>query len=142
MHLLISLLPLQSADLLFLVVLASSTSTYVKALTLRGASRHSNDGEASTGPLKVFLLAGQSTRVGRGSVEHLKLLNDGKSDGPDCPCEYQTFWNGTQYNDRRGKPTPGTGFGTRNYLFRPELGFGWILGDEMNETVVGGWRNE
>lgn len=96
-------------------------------------------------PLKVFILAGQSNMVGMASLHHLELLVHGMSDGGNCPCEYQTLWNGTgfrerddvymQYGERKGKLTPGTGFASKNN-FGPEVGFGWVMGDAMDETIV------
>jgi hypothetical protein len=64
--------------------------------------------------------------------------------------EYRRLWNGTafierddvymKYNSRQGKLTAGTGFGEPDNFnqFCPELGFGWTIGDaiEDNETVV------
>ena len=97
------------------------------------------------GSLKVFILAGQSNMVGMASLEHLRLLINGTSDGGNCPCEYQTLWNGTgfverddvfmRYNARKGRLTAGTGFAADN-RFGPELGFGWEMGDALDETFV------
>jgi hypothetical protein len=95
-------------------------------------------------PMKVFLLAGQSNMVGMASIEHLKLLVNESDSNTN---EYRRLWNGTafierddvfmKFNDRQGKLTAGTGFGAPD-RFGPELGFGWTIGDAMeeNETVV------
>lgn len=99
----------------------------------------------SAPPTKVFLLAGQSNMVGMASMKHLQLLVN-ESDSSDN--EFRRLWNGTafierddvymKFNDRQGKLTAGTGFGSPNN-FGPELGIGWTIGDAMmenNETVV------
>lgn len=94
--------------------------------------------------LKIVLLAGQSNMVGWASVDHLRLLVEGKSDDPyDCLCEYQELWNGTDFIERddvylfhnniHGKLS--ATFGGRNN-FGPELGLGWVLGDLFGDPVV------
>jgi hypothetical protein len=99
--------------------------------------------EQTKAPLKVFLLAGQSNMVGMASMDHLKLLvNESDAD----TNEYRKLWNGTafierddvymKFNERQGKLTAGTGFASTNG-FGPELGFGWTIGNSLeNETVV------
>lgn len=112
---------------------------------LRGTSQSNSTKQ----PLKVFLLSGQSNMVGMASEEHLKRLIDGTSDGDECPCDYETLWNGTGFRERddvymhflarKGKLRAawyGATKGRSNY-FGPEVGFGWTLGDALeNETVV------
>jgi hypothetical protein len=104
-------------------------------------------GYGQSAPTKVFLLAGQSNMVGMASMKHLQLLVNDSSN--PYTNEFRHLWNGTsfierddvymKFNDRQGKLTAGTGFGSPNN-FGPELGFGWTIGDalqkETNETVV------
>jgi len=95
-------------------------------------------------PTKIFLLAGQSNMVGMGSVEHMrKLLNDTKTHD-----EYSIYWNETshdwaeredafvKFNDHNGYLKVGFGaqysdFGSGIEHFGPELGMGWVLGDDI-----------
>jgi hypothetical protein len=100
---------------------------------------------ADATPTKVFVLSGQSNMCGMGSIEHLRLLIN-ESDYSCNTNEYKRLWNGTafverddvyiQYNENMGKLTIGTGFGGSTEYFGPEVGFGWTVGDALNETVV------
>ena len=105
--------------------------------------------ENCDGPTKIFLLAGQSNMVGMGSIEHMrKLLNE-----TETHEEYSTYWNETshdwavrddvfvKFNDRIGYLEIGFGAPTVDGFvwkplgvdghFGPELGMGWVLGDQM-----------
>ena len=98
--------------------------------------------ECDDGPLKIFLLDGQSNMVGMGSLEHLKiLLND-----PNTHEEYAHLWNTTstdwaersdvyiKFDDQIGKLTAGLGAAgpSRGGHIGPELEFGWVLGDHLH----------
>lgn len=84
---------------------------------------------------KVFILAGQSNMVGMGSIEHMRKLVQQNS----THDEYAPFWNETiqdwmerddvycKFNECLGKLKVGFGAPQR---FGPELGFGWVLGDD------------
>lgn len=92
---------------------------------------------SSAGPIRVFVLAGQSNMVGPGSVAHLQQLVQNQS----TTQEYQHLWNGTnwkeredvfiKFEDQSGKLTVGYGepFWKR---FGPELEFGWVIGDALH----------
>ena len=96
------------------------------------------------GPMKVFLLAGQSNMAGRGSVDHLKsLLNNSKTRDPYLP-----FWNEAtgalaQRKDvyctfqNLSQPLVAGGCALQNLnmgkAFGPEMGIGWEIGDAMSE---------
>lgn len=93
-------------------------------------------------PLKVFVLAGQSNMAGMGSMEHLTiLLNDFKT-----AAEYAHLWRiGTQswserndvyckFDNHTGKLS--AGYGNPPGHFGPELGFGWVVGDDTCETIL------
>jgi Carbohydrate esterase, sialic acid-specific acetylesterase len=105
--------------------------------------------ENCDGPTKIFLLAGQSNMVGMGSIEHMrKLLND-----TETHEEYATYWNETshdwaerddifvKFNDHIGYLRVGFGAAEDDGFFwpelvldghfGPELGMGWVLGDQM-----------
>lgn len=101
-------------------------------------------------PIRVFLLSGQSNMVGMASEEHLRKLIQGTSDGDECSCDYQTLWNGTDFRERddvymhfetrQGKLRAAYYGATkgRSHYFGPEVGFGWTLGDALqnNETIL------
>ena len=108
------------------------------------------------GPLKVFLLDGQSNMVGMGSLQHLKiLLNDTATH-----TEYAHLWNATsndwaersdvyiKFDDQSGKLKAGRGAAPpssqsssildaanaerpQQQHIGPELEFGWVLGDHF-----------
>lgn len=101
-------------------------------------------------PVKVFILAGQSNMVGRGSLAHLQeLLND-----TSVKERYQHLWdeaNGEwaelddvyiRFNDRKGKLAAGYGsLDKKKPRFGPELEFGNVIARKLNlkqenETVL------
>lgn len=98
-------------------------------------------------PLQVFILSGQSNMVGRGSLDHMKLLLQSKYNDTTYR---KTLWNTNtksyryrddvyvKFNKRHGYLTLGntSGFADAN-KFGPELMFGWTLGDHvMNEIYA------
>lgn len=99
---------------------------------------------ASGGPLKVFLLAGQSNMVGAASIDHLDLLvrrNESSNEFRD------TLWNGTAYmerddvfikhRDNHGKLTVNrAALYTYQDMFGPELMIGWTLGDALKDEKI------
>lgn len=117
--------------------------TFAVLLTLALPSVRGAEGP---GPLKVFILAGQSNMEGHGftegeqkgtlrsllkdpaTAEHYKQLvgKDGKFVARD------DVW--IVYNDKKGNLTVG-GYGPKNYI-GPELGFGWVVGDYLKEQVL------
>lgn len=102
-------------------------------------------------PLKVFILAGQSNMEGHGFVPADPKRNGGKGSlefvakdpatakhfAPllDSAGQWRTrddVW--ISYLDRKGPLT--VGFGARKETIGPELGFGWMLGDALDEPVL------
>lgn len=94
------------------------------------------------GPIRVFILAGQSNMVGPGSVAHLHQLVFNKTTSED----YRHLWNETNwkqrddvfitFDDHSGNLTVGYG---EPHLerFGPELEFGWVVGEAFyGETVL------
>lgn len=91
---------------------------------------------------KVFILAGQSNAVGKGSIDHLDLLMQNDT-------EYRrALWNGTGYKvsdhvyvrfqDHYGQLTVGRDTfycGTDNQ-FGVELMLGWVLGDAFPDQTI------
>jgi len=107
--------------------------------------------QAETGPVRVFVLAGQSNMEGHGFVPADPRRNGGKGSleflvkdpataqrfAPlvDAAGQWRTrddVW--ISYLDRQGPLT--IGYGARAEMIGPELGFGWVLGDALDEPVL------
>ena len=92
------------------------------------------------GPVRVFVLAGQSNMEGKGAIKHLeRLLADPKTAGTykhlrkgGAWVEREDTW--ITYLDRKGKLT--VGFANPPNRFGPELQFGNVVGDAFDEPVV------
>jgi alpha-galactosidase len=95
------------------------------------------------GPVKVFILAGQSNMQGHAALRTLEYLiyNEGTA------AEYQQWkdrwgdwyersdvWIWTTDGQRYGNLKPG--FGQSEKKIGPELGFGWVMGEHMGEQVL------
>ena len=106
---------------------------------------------AATQPVRVFILAGQSNMEGHGFVAAEPKRNGGKGSleflvkdaattkrfAPlvDAAGKWRTredVW--ITYLDRKGPLT--VGYGARKETIGPELGFGWVMGDALDEPVV------
>ena len=104
--------------------------------------------QATPDKVRVFVLAGQSNMEGKGSVlvmNHQLTLTD-KQD------RFVRYKHGDQWIERDdvsiaylgdrgrrfGKLTVGYGISERDSrdLFGPELGFGWVVGDHLDEQVL------
>jgi hypothetical protein len=107
--------------------------------------------EAAMQPVRVFILAGQSNMEGHGFVAAEPRRNGGKGSleflvkdaataqrfAPlvDTAGQWRTrddVW--ITYLDRQGPLT--VGYGARQELIGPELGFGWVMGDALDEPVL------
>ena len=107
--------------------------------------------EAAMPPVRVFILAGQSNMEGHGFVAAEPRRNGGKGSleflvkdaatahrfAPlvDTAGQWRTrddVW--ITYLDRRGPLT--VGYGARQEMIGPELGFGWVMGDALDEPVL------
>jgi alpha-galactosidase len=94
---------------------------------------------ALAGPLRIFVLAGQSNMVGPASIEHLSQLVTNTSTSE----EYQHLWSGTNWTQRDdvvvrfeqqfGNLTVGYGYSGQ---FGPELEFGWTVGDAIEDKIL------
>ncbi len=90
------------------------------------------------GPLKVFILAGQSNMQGKGSIEHLSQLVT------ENPAEYghlrkdgrwmkrSDVW--IKYGQKKGELT--VGYGSPDDRIGPELGFGCIMGEALDNQIL------
>ncbi len=102
-------------------------------------------------PVKVFILAGQSNMEGQGFIAADPKRNGGKGSleylvrTPETAARFahladaQGTWKTRSdvwisYLDRRGALT--TGYGAKSDRIGPELGFGWVLGDALDEPVL------
>jgi hypothetical protein len=107
--------------------------------------------EATTQPVRVFILAGQSNMEGHGFIAAEPKRNGGKGSleflvkdaatakrfAPlvDTTGQWRTrndVW--ITYLDRKGPLT--VGYGARQEMIGPELGFGWVMGDALDEPVL------
>lgn len=96
--------------------------------------------KAEKGPLRVFLLVGQSNMQGKGKIRHLEqLISDAetaadyihlRSDG--SWLEFEDVW--IKYWDRKGKLT--VGYGSPADRIGPELGFGHVVGARLKNQVL------
>ncbi|MBN2137097.1 MAG: hypothetical protein JW720_04770 [Sedimentisphaerales bacterium] len=95
------------------------------------------------GPVKVFILAGQSNMQGHAALRTLEYLVY----NAETAEEYQQWkdrwgdwrersdvWIWTTDGGRYGKLKPG--FGQSDKKLGPELGFGWVIGEAMSEQVL------
>ena len=106
---------------------------------------------ADTKPVRVFVLAGQSNMEGAGQIKADPKRNGGQGSleflvkdaatakrfAPlvDSAAEWRTredVW--ISYLDRKGPLT--IGYGARPETIGPELGFGWVMGDALDEPVL------
>ena len=98
---------------------------------------------AEEGPVKVFILAGQSNMQGHAALRTLEYLiyNEGTA------AEYQQWkdrwgnwygrsdvWIWTTDGRRYGNLKPG--YGQSEVKLGPELGFGWVMGELLGEQVL------
>jgi Carbohydrate esterase, sialic acid-specific acetylesterase len=92
------------------------------------------------GPLKVFILAGQSNMEGHGLSVHIKMAAEDEK----TRKEFSPLMNGNSYvvrkdvwiayGGRRGDLTVGYGAGGESV--GPEIGFGWHIGEMLKEQVL------
>ena len=98
---------------------------------------------AEEGPVKVFILAGQSNMQGHAALRTLEYLIY----NAETAAEYQQWkdrwgdwrqrndvWIWTMDGGRYGSLKPG--FGQNDKKIGPELGFGWAMGEHLDEQVL------
>jgi hypothetical protein len=107
--------------------------------------------EGSPGPIKVFILAGQSNMEGAGAIAADPQRNGGQGSleflvrDPATAPRFASLrgddgnWRTRDdvwitYLEREGPLT--VGFGARQDRIGPELGFGWVQGDALGEPVL------
>lgn len=106
---------------------------------------------AAKGQVKVFILAGQSNMEGHGIIAADPKRNGGKGSLEFVAKDESTAkrfahlvaeggqWRTRDdvwisYLDRQGPLT--AGYGAKKELIGPELGFGWVMGDALEEPVL------
>jgi len=114
-------------------------------------SAAANSPQTGTSPVKVFILAGQSNMEGQGQVSVNPKHPDAKGyldylvKDPATAARFahlvgkdgkwivrDDVW--ISYLDRKGPLT--VGFGSKENLIGPELGFGWVIGDALDSPVL------
>ena len=110
-----------------------------------------NHGFAETKPVKVFILAGQSNMEGAGQIQANPQRNEGQGSleylvkAPATAAQFASLVDDTgkwrqrsdvwiSYLDQRGPLS--VGYGSRKETIGPELGFGWVIGDAIEEPVL------
>jgi len=96
--------------------------------------------EKGKGPLKVFILAGQSNMEGHGLSEHIiRAAADSKTKEEFGPLVEngkaivrKDVW--ISYGGRSGGLS--VGYGARDNKVGPEIGFGWHMGEFLKEQVL------
>jgi len=95
------------------------------------------------GPVKVFILAGQSNMQGHATLRTLEYLVYNPQTAPEYQhwkdrfgdwTERRDVWVWTTDGERYGNLKPGFGAGPRE--MGPELGFGWVVGKALEEQVL------
>ena len=93
---------------------------------------------AADGPVKVFVLVGQSNMQGKGKIAHLDQLVSEKADEYGHLkkngqwVEREDVW--IKYWDKKGKLT--VGYGSPEDRIGPELGFGHVIGEALDNRVL------
>ena len=128
----------------------SIVASLVACLTLLVATTHAADA-AAKGPWKVFILAGQSNMEGAGAIRGNLKRNDGKggleylvkdpktADRFKHLVEQDGEWRVRDdvfisYFDRKGGLS--AGYGSSSSSIGPELQFGHVIGDNLENQVL------
>jgi len=123
----------------------------VAAIIILASSAWAEPVDKGPGPVKVFILAGQSNMEGAGAIQGNLQRNDGKGSleylvkDPATADRYKHLvdekgdwvvrddvW--IWYFDRKGGLT--VGYGARNDRIGPELQFGHVVGDQYEDQVL------
>jgi alpha-galactosidase len=95
------------------------------------------------GPVKVFILAGQSNMQGHASLRTLEYLIYNEQTAEEYEqwknregrwVERNDVWVWTTDGARSGSLKPG--FGASEMKIGPELGFGWVVGKQLDQQVL------
>lgn len=108
----------------------------ITALIMVAATARPAEAKAEKGPLRVFVLVGQSNMQGKGKIQHLDELTAKdeykhlKKDGQWVKLD--DVW--IKYWDRKGKLT--VGYAMPEDRIGPELGFGHVVGGKLTNQVL------
>lgn len=100
---------------------------------------------AGSGPVKVFILAGQSNMQGHASLRTLEYLIYNEETAEEYQQwkdrwgnwrERKDVWVWTTDARRYGNLKPGYGGNANQMEMGPELGFGWVVGEHFKEQVL------
>jgi hypothetical protein len=125
--------------------------SFAFAVSLAALSSAAISAADSPKPVKVFLLAGQSNMEGQGFIAADAKRNGGKGSleflvknaATAAKFKHLVDANGKwvtrddvfiHYLERKGPLT--VGYGARDTLIGPELGFGFVVGDSIEEPVL------
>ena len=95
------------------------------------------------GPLKVFILSGQSNMQGHAALRTLEYLIYNEETATQYEhwkdrdgrwVERRDVWVWTTDGERSGNLKPG--FGVNEIKMGPELGFGWVIGKHLGQQVL------
>jgi alpha-galactosidase len=98
---------------------------------------------AKEGPVKVFILAGQSNMQGHAALRTLEYLIYNKETAAEYEhwkdrygfwVERRDVWIWTTDGERSGNLKPG--YGASERVLGPELGFGEVMGEHLKEQVL------
>lgn len=98
---------------------------------------------AKKGPVKIFVLAGQSNMQGHAALRTLEYLIYNEKTAKEYQqwkdrwgnwYERSDVWIWTTDGKRYGNLKPG--FGQSEFKIGPELGFGWVMGEHFDEQVL------
>ena len=126
-------------------------STLLTAFALLSVVGQAAAGQAGKGPVKVFILAGQSNMEGQGKIKADPKRNEGKGSleylvkDPATAARFKHLVDSSGawvvrddvwiwYLGRKGPLT--VGYGARSDRIGPELGFGHVLGDCVENQVL------
>ena len=128
------------------------STTQLLPLFLLTALAASHAVAAATKPVRVFILAGQSNMEGAGQIKADPKRNRGRGSlealvkDPATAKHFAPLVDGAgpwrtrddvwiSYLDRKGPLTVGLG-ARKDETIGPELGFGWVMGDALEEPVL------
>ncbi len=94
-------------------------------------------GKAEKGPLRVFVLTGQSNMQGKGKIDHLEELVAAKDEYKHLKAGGEWVRRGDvwiKYWDKMGKLT--VRYGSPEDRIGPEFAFGHVVGDKLKNQVL------
>lgn len=134
---------MKSARWLVIVVASSAVLSICWAQVPQSAFDRDPWPMANEGPVKVFILAGQSNMQGHAALRTLEYLIYNEETAADYQqwkdrwgnwYERSDVWIWTTDGRRYGNLKPG--FGQNEFKLGPELGFGWVMGEHLDEQVL------